>query len=363
VEEGNIRLKQNGTRITGWGNGTYQTIVDPQDGRPVFGLDTELRHVTIANIRIEGGSKSGPAIDTRTPGPPGASLWEVRRCLVDAGPIIMLGPRNQLRHVTVNARHDTPFSWLPGADYKTKAALIVNGATYGIMGGSYSNKNDGVEAVFCSGAAGTITGGTTISNAGGGKDGTKRDLTLVGAARTLIGPCSFESSKEYNMQWGLAPSDAGLKNAVITASGFNPLGGDHKDAGFSKIRCEGGASRNVTMISPHGNIKFDLCTESHPNVHATVYSSHKVVSEGNRPMFINHVKQGVRGNRLLGGDRDSPSTAVGFQIHSSKPKFPEDGVMAIADGTNWDIQGNGNAAKVIYNGEEWIVDTDLGRSL
>jgi len=37
--------------------------------------------------------------------------------------------------------------------------------------------------------------------------------------------------------------------------------------------------------------------------------------------------------------------------------------VVIANGANWDSDLDGNAKKVIYNGTEWIEDTDLGTAL
>lgn len=50
-------------------------------------------------------------------------------------------------------------------------------------------------------------------------------------------------------------------------------------------------------------------------------------------------------------------------IYESPPDNPRPGDMVIADGSNWDPDDDGAAEKVIYNGEEWIEDTDLKRPL
>lgn len=50
-------------------------------------------------------------------------------------------------------------------------------------------------------------------------------------------------------------------------------------------------------------------------------------------------------------------------IYDNPPEDPEPGDLVIANGSGWDPDGDGNAEKVIYNGEEWIEDTDLKRPL
>lgn len=345
ITENNIKIKNWYTRIRGSGNGHFQTINDPADGNPVFYIDDQTNHVHISNLRVEGDAQSGPVIDTRVSdvyGP--AGVWVVRDCLFNAGPIILLGPRNKLIEVKVNNVNETAFDpeWT-SPDYETKAALMMNGATTGIMGGSYSNKNDGDEAVLFSGAAGTIGGGVTISNSGGELTGKKRDLTLIGSARLTVGPCSFESGKEYNMQWGL-PGARGIKNVVFTASGMNTT-----DSGFAKIRCEGGRTNNVTMINPSEDIKFEVSTDTYPEVDALVISQKAVVAEGNRPLHIQHLQPSYQSVFNIGGNKDSPETQLGLKIHTDNPRFPEEGTFALADGDEWDPAGNGSGALVTYD--------------
>ena len=48
---------------------------------------------------------------------------------------------------------------------------------------------------------------------------------------------------------------------------------------------------------------------------------------------------------------------------SSPPTDPQPGATALADGANWDPDGDGNAETVIYNGTAWVEDTDLGTPL
>jgi hypothetical protein len=65
----------------------------------------------------------------------------------------------------------------------------------------------------------------------------------------------------------------------------------------------------------------------------------------------------------LGGDKNSPSSQMTLQLHDSEPSRPQELGMVIADGTNWDPDGDGNAEMVIYNGSTWLEIVDLGTSL
>lgn len=71
------------------------------------------------------------------------------------------------------------------------------------------------------------------------------------------------------------------------------------------------------------------------------------------------------GNNQLEVDntRVSANTSFQYPVLSSAPSTPEAGDVVIADGTNWDPDADGNAEKVIYNGTEWIEDTDLQTAL
>ncbi|WP_139203675.1 hypothetical protein [Halorientalis persicus] len=343
ITENNIVVSRDGMIIRGWGR-RWQRIIDPQDGAPVFTVDGSRRDITIKNIRVEGGSGSGPVIDTRYEGDVGASLWEIYDCLFNAGPIIMLGPRNQLRHVTCNNKSDigADVNILPDGKNVSRAALILNGATFGIIGGSYSSKSpDAREAMYLSGGAGTVTGGVTISNSGGeNSTGTLCDLMIFSAGRIFFGPMSMESTKEYNIRLGFEGDGPGLINGVFTGTGFNPLDSG-PDAGWSKIKV-GSQSENITFISPHSNIKF----ENDAPARIYVISQHKVKSTGHLPHLVNHSDPFRSGTHRVGGRRDSPSTQFLPKIHTTEPPYPVDAGMVIADGANWDPVGTGNAALV-----------------
>jgi len=62
-------------------------------------------------------------------------------------------------------------------------------------------------------------------------------------------------------------------------------------------------------------------------------------------------------------DTVSAATLVHLDPQGSEPPSPSIGDVALADGTNWDPDGDGTAETVIYNGTEWIEDTDLDTSL
>lgn len=64
-----------------------------------------------------------------------------------------------------------------------------------------------------------------------------------------------------------------------------------------------------------------------------------------------------------GVDLYDDNARLKHSIHSSAPSDPEPGDVVIADGTNWDPDGDGNAEKVIYNGNTWVEDTDLQTAL
>jgi len=48
---------------------------------------------------------------------------------------------------------------------------------------------------------------------------------------------------------------------------------------------------------------------------------------------------------------------------SAAPSNPSAGQTALADGTNWDPDSDGDAEIVVYNGTSWVEDTDLGTAL
>lgn len=64
----------------------------------------------------------------------------------------------------------------------------------------------------------------------------------------------------------------------------------------------------------------------------------------------------------VGEGRADVDPRVGYKPQSSAPPSPKPGDTAVADGTNWDPDGDGAAEKVIYNGTSWIEDVDLGTS-
>lgn len=61
-------------------------------------------------------------------------------------------------------------------------------------------------------------------------------------------------------------------------------------------------------------------------------------------------------------DRVQNIKPVQFFPCSSEPPSPDTGFTCIADGTNWDPDGDGNAEKVTWNGSSWVEETDYGTS-
>ncbi|MFD1633360.1 hypothetical protein ACOZ4L_09200 [Haloplanus ruber] len=373
ITEGNILLERDNISITGYGSGTFSVINDPQDGNPVFHTgDNRVAHITLEGLKVVGGNDSGPAIYTNRDGfqdESGAVNWEVYNCRFRAGPIVMNGPRNTLRNVTCASFHTTPITipWNKQYTYQTTAALCMTGATFAIVGGTYSNKAGSEyanEAAYISTGSGSITGGVTFTNVGGSGGG-NRDILFNGTSRLLVGPCSYESSKEYNMQFGLTQSTGtGCNHAVILGASMNEREQGKPDEGFAVIKVEN-AIDDVTFMNPLNDIIFEIEeVDSSPKAHVTVWGGNKVRARGNLPHTVTHINpQSQSGGFQIGGDDEAPQTQTYFQVHKSEPNFYQTGAMALADGTNWDPDNDGNAEIVIWNGSKWVEMVDLEASI
>lgn len=65
----------------------------------------------------------------------------------------------------------------------------------------------------------------------------------------------------------------------------------------------------------------------------------------------------------IAADSVDVGTLANYTPQTAAPSTPSAGDVALADGTNWDPDADGNAEKVIYNGTSWVEDVDLGTAL
>jgi hypothetical protein len=194
-----------------------------------------------------------------------------------------------------------------------------------------------------------MTGGITFTNAREHRDQSNSEfysnnLCFIGATRGFLGGISTEGATDYGIQFGLedsgvGPGDAMGSTFIAGSSAFESLNiqtscGDVIIHTFreTKIRKEAPA---ILFFLTHSNVRYEDGVD------------HWL------PHEITHVNPtGDEGTYRVGGNRDSPPTPLGLQIQTSPPPYPEEASFAVADGTNWDPLGNGNAALVAYDTDD-----------
>jgi len=78
-------------------------------------------------------------------------------------------------------------------------------------------------------------------------------------------------------------------------------------------------------------------------------------------MFL-EIGWGGDGDLTIGGVQNG-YTQLKTDVVSKEPKYPVVGGEVIADGTNWDPAGTGNAAKVIYTGNKWSILKEFDQAI
>ncbi|MEZ3168904.1 hypothetical protein ABNG02_16450 [Halorubrum ejinorense] len=343
-------------RLSGVGAGQFQTINDPGTHEAVIRAEDFTDRVLIENIFFDR-KASDPgfcilaAKDIENPNTRNAlsSNWIVRDVVSRAGPIALDGFRNLLINVDIANWSDRLFPIIGKADNETGEQLydryagLFSGATFGMFGGTLSSKKASRSAAYIKSGAWSITGGVSFTNAREFRnDYYTNNVCFCDSGRGFMGGMSTEGDSgrdnHYDVQFGLEDSGDGPGNSVgattfLGTSAFNTL----------NIQTQ---ARNV-RIQPF----TDMTIKKDAPARIQVISPHDVTVEDGSylPHEITHINPLEDGVYRVGGNRNSPQTTFGLKIHESKPDFPKEATFAVADGSNWDPTGSGNAALVAYD--------------
>jgi hypothetical protein len=365
VEESGITLPANTEgepnrvfRLRGMAQHAIPRIKDPQTGEPVIKRprDQPTHNVMIKNIGINGGVDSVAPINLI----PGGSDSDSRPAGFVLKNVFTSGGTWRIgsgRHMLINCRNKNvrtePRDF---GDFKAWPSLTTVGATFAMYGGVWQTMRGDHNTIIGSGAF-SITGGVTFNNSAKRSrpetiENGAADLGFQGAGRGFIGGISCEEG-DIDIRMGLLEVDnnaPGLQHSVIAAPS---IGGGDGEATIEVNK----HSNNVTILNPISD--EIVVNKTHRSTMLFITDTGTNISaEGVHPQDVTKISWGVDGNFEIGHVEGS-YTQFKEDIVSSEPEYPQAGASVIADGTNWDPQGTGNAAKVIYNGAEWIVDTDL----
>lgn len=346
-------------RLRGMSEQAFPVIVDPQTGDPVIQKpkENDTDDVVIENIAISGGTDSVAPINlipggSDTPNRPAGYVF---RNVYSSGGTWRIGAG---RHTLINCRHKNVRSDPRDfGEFEAWPALTTTGATFAMYGGKWSTEKGDHNTIIGSGAF-SITGGVTFNNAAkkahpNTVTNGAADLGFEGAGRGVIGGISCELG-DIDIRMGLEETDntaPGLQHAVFTAPS---IGGGNNVATIEVNK----PSQNVTFLNVNAEkIAVDKTDRGRIMFMNAAHTDISVT--GSHPQDVTQLSWGVDGDLKIGNIEGSNTQFV-EDILSSEPDYPVTGASVIADGKNWDPQGNGNAAKVIYNGSKWIVDTDLG---
>lgn len=368
VEESGITLPENTDaptrqpfRLSGMAQHGRPVINDPQNGDPVI-LKDEGDAVTDAilqNFKIRGGVDSVEPINLLVGGanttsrPAGYILRNIR----SKGGAWRIGAG---RHRLINCSNKN-ISDISNviSGVEMWPSITTTGATFAMYSGTWTATKGDHNTRIGSGAF-SITGGVTFTNFADGDnpDSTTygaADLTFQGASRGFIGGISCESA-DVDIRMGMRDTDTnppGLNNSVIAGPSYG--GGDAQ----AKIEVNQ-PSYGVTIMNVGNDTKVKKTDRGTLLFMCNAGTDIEVT--GGHPQDVTQIAWGVDGQFEI-GNVDGSYTQFKEDIVSSEPDYPKAGASIIADGKNWDPQGTGNAAKVIYNGSEWVVDTDLGTPL
>lgn len=345
-------------RLRGMSEQAVPVIKDPQTGDPVIvkPRDQSTHNVIIENIGIKGGVNSVSPINlipggADTPTRPAGFVF---KNVFSGGGAWRIGAG---RHMLINCRNQN-IRTEPRKYYGADAwpSLKTTGATFAMYGGVWKTQKGDHNTIIGSGAF-SITGGVTFNNSAKKsspetiKNG-DADLGFQGAGRGLISGFSCEMGN-VDIRMGLEESDTtapGLQHSVITAPS---IGGGNSKATIEVNK----PSQNVSILNP---VSEEIVVEKNDRSRMLFMTGGgtNITVNGEHPQDVSKIGWGGDGQIEI-GNVDGSYTQFKEDIVSSEPKYPQAGSSVIADGTNWDPQGTGNAAKVVYNGSEWVVDTDL----
>lgn len=352
-------------RLSGVGQGQYQTINDP--GTEEFVIRAEPGETRDVNSRVlieniffnRETSNSGFAIlgakNIHDPDGPwnAAGNWILRDIVSRAGPIATVGPRNILINVDVANWSQRMFPIIGKTNNDTgeviydRYAGLFRGATFGMYGGALMSKTAARSAAYIGAGGWSMTGGITFTNAREHRDNEfySSNLCFIGASRGFLAGMSTEGSTDYDVQFGLEDSGDGPGDSLSDTTIYG-------SSAFDSINIQ--TSVNNVRIQSFTNTKI----RKEKPATIEIISNYDVEYEnGHNPWLpheITHLNPYDGGVYRIGGNRSSPSTTIGLQIQESEPNFPKEATIAVADGTGWDPVGSGNAAIVAYDTDgEW----------
>jgi len=327
------------------------TIKDPQNGNPVITKQEGRHHwVVLQDFRIKGGENSVRTIDTAVskrsyrPG-----TWKLRNIIAYGGTAHLVGPRFTLENCHFKNISSIPEEYYGKTVYPAIRSL---GATFGIWGGSYTTDR-GTDATVISSGAFSISGGVTFDNHSDMLD-EKADLTFQSASRGFVSGISCENSN-IDMRFGISSaSNFGLVDTVFAGPSVGAGGLE------SKIEVNKN-SHNIVYMTPNVDITVDT-TDNDGRAKILFLTDRNVKIEGGNPQDVSRIGWGGDGDLTIGGVQNG-YTQLKTDVVSKEPKYPVVGGEVIADGTNWDPAGTGNAAKVIYTGNKWSILKEFDQAI
>ena len=351
ITEGQITIPagQNGMRIKGYGPEGGPTIFDPQDGEPVIQGEEDgpaAINVRLESFRIQGGNGSGPAIYTPDPGAHNAGSWTMTDVKVEAGPIQLEGPRHTLIRCLGRNVSNIPISKMGKEMYP---GLVLDGTPIEVSGGGYMTQG-GEDCTFIRAGGFFIGGGVTFNNQ---SDVDNRvGLTLHRCGRGFINNFSSERA-DTDIRLGLdtATSGGGLTSSVIAA----------KSAGGGQDEIVYEVNRPVVDTMVMCSNKDIVINQNNRSEMMFMMSRERSLTvNGDNPRQVSRITWGNNGLITL-DEIESNDAQFRVPVLSSPPDFPVAGSEVIADGTNWDPDGDGNAEKVMYDGDSWLETVDFGK--
>lgn len=357
----NRNIQSDRIRISGVGDGTYQTIRDPGTHDYVIGCyqgdNGRSERVLIENIRFlpetdhSGycilGAKKPFETGTTTLG---SSNWTLRDIESKAGPLALYGPRNLLYSVDIE-NWSKRFLPVPGLESDDTGEIItdrygaaIGGTTFGVHGGSFISKQPSRHGAYVSVGGWSITGGPTFANTNDELDSDYFSSNICfygGCSRGFMGGMSTEGSCDYDIQMGLEDfsflGDALSDVTIMTTSAFDSMNiqntvSNVRVQAFQDVSIRKTVRANMEIISGD-----NVVVENTPNK----FSAHE----------ITHINPYAGIAYRVGGNKTSPPTTFGLKIHTQEPIDMADATFAVADGANWDPVGNGNAALVAVDAD------------
>lgn len=356
IEESGITIPAGtkGMRIRGYGEEAAPTITDPENGDPVIQVDVDsvpedgaAINVRLQEFRISGGSDSEPAIYAPDPGDHTASGWVLDSVLVEAGPIVLEGPRQTLNDCLGRNVSEIPIT---RAGKEMYPGLVLSGIPVTVNGGGYMTQN-GEDCTYIRAGAFFIGGGVTFNNQ---SDVANRvGLTLHSCGQGFISNFSIERA-DTDIRLGLktASRGGGLKSSVIAAKS---AGGGQSEIVYEVNR----PTYDVMVLGSNENIVINK--NNRAEMMFMMSRERSLTVNGDNLRQISRLAWGNNGLITIDEVQGGNDAQFRVPVLSSPPDYPVAGSEVIADGENWDPDGDGNAEKVAYDGDSWLEVFDFGK--